>query len=56
MGGEEGLDIVEEFYSDESILEQHQQTHDLIHVQDIQRVAAVGAGYELKNGIFDAFY
>ena len=37
VGGEEGLDIVEEFYSDESKTEQHQQTHDLTHVQDIQK-------------------
>jgi hypothetical protein len=29
VGGEEGLDIVEEFYTDESKSEQHQQTHDL---------------------------
>jgi hypothetical protein len=37
VGGEEGLDIVEEFYTDESKLEQHQQSHDLTHVQDIQK-------------------
>jgi hypothetical protein len=36
VGGEEGLDIVEEFYTDESKPE-HQQTHDLSHVQDIQK-------------------
>ena len=36
VGGEEGLDIVEEFYTDESKPEQ-QQTHDLTHVQDIQK-------------------
>ncbi|MEQ1085934.1 hydrolase or metal-binding protein [Acinetobacter seifertii] len=36
VGGEEGLDIVEEFYTDESKLEQ-QQTFDLSHVQDIQK-------------------
>ena len=36
-GGEEGLDIVEKFYADESKPEQHQQTHDLTHVQDIQK-------------------
>ena len=36
VGGEEGLDIVEEFYNDESKPEQ-QQTHDLSHVQDIQK-------------------
>ncbi len=36
VGGEEGLDIVEEFYTDESKSEQ-QQTHDLTHVQDIQK-------------------
>lgn len=37
VGVEEGLDIVEEFYSDESKPEQHHQTHDLSHVQDIQK-------------------
>ncbi|MGL3056159.1 recombination directionality factor [Acinetobacter nosocomialis] len=36
VGGEEGLDIVEEFYTDQSKPEQ-QQTHDLTHVQDIQK-------------------
>ncbi|MCH7310577.1 hydrolase or metal-binding protein [Acinetobacter sp. ANC 4805] len=36
VGGEEGLDIVDEFYSDESKTE-HQQTHDLTHVQDLQK-------------------
>ena len=34
---EEGLDIIEEFYSDESRPEQYQQAHDLNHVQDIQK-------------------
>lgn len=37
VGGEEGLDIVEEFYSDESRLKQSQQMHDLSHVQNIQK-------------------
>ncbi|KKW77425.1 hydrolase or metal-binding protein [Acinetobacter sp. AG1] len=37
VGSEEGLDIVEEFYTDESRSEQHQQTHDLNYVQDIQK-------------------
>ena len=37
VGGEEGLNIVEEFYSDESKQEHLQQTHDLSHVQDIQK-------------------
>ncbi|KEC86335.1 MULTISPECIES: hypothetical protein [unclassified Acinetobacter] len=37
VGGEEGLDIVEEFYTDESRPEQSQQTHDLSHVRDIQK-------------------
>ncbi|ENV50378.1 hypothetical protein [Acinetobacter junii] len=36
VGGEEGLDIVEEFYNDESKTE-YQQTHELSHVQDIQK-------------------
>ena len=37
IGGEEGLDIVEEFYADEPKSEQPQQMHDLSHVQDIQK-------------------
>ncbi len=37
VGGDDGLDIVEEFYTDESKPEQSQQTHDLTHVQDIQK-------------------
>jgi len=37
VGGEEGLDIVEEFYSEESKSEQNQQMHDLSHAQDIQK-------------------
>ncbi len=37
VGGEEGLDIVEEFYSDETNPEQYQKSHDLANVQDIQR-------------------
>ncbi|ENX18136.1 hypothetical protein F895_00205 [Acinetobacter sp. CIP 64.2] len=37
VGGEEGLDIVEEFYVNELKPEQHQQFHDLTHVQDIQK-------------------
>ena len=37
VGGEEGLDIVEEFYNDESKPQQHEQSHDLTHVQDIQK-------------------
>ena len=37
VGGEYELDIVEEFYTDESRSEQHQQTHDLNYVQDIQK-------------------
>lgn len=37
MGGEEGLDIVEEFCIEESKLEQHQQTNNLTHIQDIQK-------------------
>jgi len=35
--GDEGLDIVEEFYTDESRSELHQQAPDLPHVQDIQK-------------------
>ena len=35
VGGEEGLDIVEEFYTEEPKSEQ--QMHDLRHVQDIQK-------------------
>ena len=37
VGGEEGLDIVEEFYTEESKSEQNQQMHDLSHAQDIQK-------------------
>ena len=37
VGGEEGLDIVEEFYTEESKSGQHQQSHDLPHVHDIQK-------------------
>ncbi|MBJ9985548.1 hydrolase or metal-binding protein [Acinetobacter sp. S40] len=36
VNSEEGLDIVEEFYTDESRSEQ-QQAHDLTHVQDIHK-------------------
>lgn len=35
--GKEGLDIVEEFYSDESKPEQYHQTVDLNYFQDIQK-------------------
>jgi hypothetical protein len=34
--GEEG-DIVDEFYNDETKLEQHQQTHALTNVKDIRK-------------------
>lgn len=34
---EKGLDIVEEFYPDESKSKSHQQASDLIHVQHIQK-------------------
>ena len=37
VGGEEGLDIVEEFYTEEPKSEHQQQNHDLTHVQDIQK-------------------
>lgn len=37
VGGEEGLDIVEEFYNHESKPQQHEQSHDFTHVQDIQK-------------------
>jgi len=37
VDGEEGLDIVEEFYTDEANTEQSQQSNDLTHVQDIQK-------------------
>jgi len=36
VGGEEGLDVVEEFYLEDSTSE-HQQNHNLTHVQDIQK-------------------
>ena len=38
VGGDEGLDIVEEFYSDESAKhEQHYQAQDMVDVQDIKK-------------------
>ena len=37
MNAEEGLDLVEEFYTGESKPHQHEQAHDLTHVQDIQK-------------------
>ncbi|MDH0563831.1 hydrolase or metal-binding protein [Acinetobacter courvalinii] len=37
VGSEEGLDIVEEFYTNEPKPKWHQQTSDLTHVQDIQK-------------------
>ena len=36
VNSEEGVDVMEEFYTDESNVEQRQQNHDLTHVQDIQ--------------------
>lgn len=36
-GGEDSLDIVVEFYLDESKQESFQSSHDLSHVQDIQK-------------------
>lgn len=35
IGAEEGLDIVEEFYTDKANSVQHQQPNELTHVQDI---------------------
>jgi hypothetical protein len=37
VGGEEGSDIVEEFYTEESKQESSQPLHDLNHMQDIQK-------------------
>ncbi|HDU8503787.1 hydrolase or metal-binding protein [Acinetobacter baumannii] len=37
VGSEEGLDIVEEFYTDGANQEQNQQTRNLNHIQDIQK-------------------
>lgn len=37
VGGEEGLDIVEEFYSDESNQQAQDTPNELGHVQDIQK-------------------
>ena len=38
VGGDEGLDIVEEFYSDESAKhEQHYQAQDMVDVKDIKK-------------------
>ena len=38
VGSEEGLDIVEEFYTDEANSEQSQQPNDLTHVHVIQKM------------------
>lgn len=37
MGGDEGLDIVEEFFTDETHSEQHQQMREVAHLQNIQK-------------------
>jgi hypothetical protein len=37
VGGEEGLDIVEEFYSDESNQQTQDTSNQVGHVQDIQK-------------------
>lgn len=37
VGGEDSLDIVEEFYTDEPKQELSQLPHDLTHIQDIQK-------------------
>ncbi|ENU91286.1 hypothetical protein F971_03193 [Acinetobacter vivianii] len=37
VGGEEGLDVVEEFYTDESNSQQHEQSHNVTNVKDIQK-------------------
>jgi hypothetical protein len=37
VNSDEGLDLVEEFYTDEPKTEQHFQMHNLTHVQDIQK-------------------
>ncbi|MDA3500580.1 recombination directionality factor [Acinetobacter junii] len=37
VGGDEGLEIVEEFYVEDSKSEQDQQIHEVSHVQDIQK-------------------
>jgi len=37
VNAEEGLDLVEEFYTDESKSQQHQKMHDLTSVKDIQK-------------------
>ncbi len=38
VGGEEGLDIVEDFYPNESKQKHHEQTHELTNVKNIQKV------------------
>jgi hypothetical protein len=37
VGSGKGLDMVEEFYAEEFKSEQHEQSHDSAHVQDIQK-------------------
>ncbi|WP_336936247.1 hydrolase or metal-binding protein [Acinetobacter beijerinckii] len=37
VGVDEGIDIIDEFYRNEATTEQSQQTHNLNHIQDIQR-------------------
>ena len=37
MGGEEDLDIIEEFFNAEPKPQYYEQSHDLTHVQDIQK-------------------
>ncbi|OJU98589.1 MAG: hypothetical protein BGO19_10120 [Acinetobacter sp. 38-8] len=37
VGGDEGLDIFEEFHNDKTKSEPHQQIHDLTQLQDIQK-------------------
>ena len=37
LNNEEGMDVLEEFYIDESKQQPHEETHDVTHVQEIQK-------------------
>lgn len=37
LNSEEGMDVLEEFYIDESKQQPHEETHDVTHVQEIQK-------------------
>ena len=37
LNNEEAMDVLEEFYIDESKQQPHEETHDVTHVQEIQK-------------------